>query len=139
MRAWVFGLAMLALTACTPSTQSGAEIKNAWSPAAPPGAAAIAVYAQVVVHQDDTLLRVSSSRASVAQIHSTVEEGGMMRMRQLEKLDMKRGEVVSFQPGGMHLMLMGLKQPLVEGKTFEIELLFEVAGPRKVKVAVRGS
>jgi copper(I)-binding protein len=37
----------------------------------------------------------------------------------------------------MHLMLMGLKQPLVEGKPFAIELLFEVAGPRKVEVAVR--
>lgn len=128
MRAWVFGLAMLALTACTPSTQSGADIKNAWSPAAPPGAAAIAVYAQVVVHQDDTLLRVSSSRASVAQIHSTVEEGGMMRMRQLEKLDMKRGEVVSFQPGGMHLMLMGVTEPLPPGAALDVTFHFANAG-----------
>jgi copper(I)-binding protein len=37
----------------------------------------------------------------------------------------------------MHVMLMGLKKPLVEGKTFEIEMLFEVAGPRTVKVSVR--
>jgi copper(I)-binding protein len=34
-------------------------------------------------------------------------------------------------------MLIGLKQPLTEGKTYDLELLFEVAGPRKVKVAVR--
>jgi copper(I)-binding protein len=37
----------------------------------------------------------------------------------------------------MHVMLTGLKEPLVEGKSFELDLLFEVAGPRKVKVAVR--
>ena len=52
-------------------------------------------------------------------------------------LHVDAGQTLEFAPNGMHVMLMGLKKPLVEGKTFEIELLFEVAGPRKVKVAVR--
>jgi len=37
----------------------------------------------------------------------------------------------------MHVMLMGLKKPLVDEQKFELELLFEVAGPRKIKVVVR--
>jgi hypothetical protein len=52
-------------------------------------------------------------------------------------LHVDAGQTLEFAPSGMHLMLMGLKQPLVEGRTFEIDLLFEVAGPRRLKVAVR--
>ena len=136
MRAWVVGLAMLALMACTASTQSGVEITEAWSPAAPPGAAAIAVYARIVMHQDDTLLRVSSSKASAAEVHTTLEEGGMMRMRQLDKLDLKRGETVSFQPGGMHLMLMGVSEPLSPGAALDVTFHFANAGDVTVTAEV---
>jgi copper(I)-binding protein len=47
------------------------------------------------------------------------------------------GERVEFKPGGHHVMLTGLGKALVEGQTFELELMFEVAGPRKVVVVVR--
>jgi copper(I)-binding protein len=47
------------------------------------------------------------------------------------------GQTLVFEPNGMHLMLTGLRQPLVEGSTFELQLLFEIAGPRKVQVVVR--
>jgi copper(I)-binding protein len=47
------------------------------------------------------------------------------------------GQTLEFAPNGIHVMLMGLKKPLVEGQKFELALQFEVAGPRKVKVEVR--
>jgi periplasmic copper chaperone A len=52
-------------------------------------------------------------------------------------LHVEAGQELKFEPNGMHLMLMGLKKPLVEGQTFELNLVFEVAGARKVKVVVR--
>jgi periplasmic copper chaperone A len=58
-------------------------------------------------------------------------------MREVAVLHLDAGQVLEFAPNGMHVMLTGLKQPLVEGKTFEIEMLFELAGTRKVKVPVR--
>jgi copper(I)-binding protein len=58
-------------------------------------------------------------------------------MREVAVLHVDAGQTLEFQPNGMHVMLTGLKEPLVEGKSFELDLLFEVAGPRKVKVAVR--
>ncbi|MBB6092883.1 hypothetical protein HNQ60_001761 [Povalibacter uvarum] len=128
MRKWLAGFAMLALVACTQSPQSGIEVKDAWSPAAPPGAAAIAVYAKIVVHKDDTLLKVSSSRAAVAEVHNTFEEGGMMRMRPVGQLDLKRGEAISLQPGGMHLMLMGVSEPLAPGAALDVTFHFANAG-----------
>jgi copper(I)-binding protein len=47
------------------------------------------------------------------------------------------GQTLEFKPGGMHVMLMGLRKPLVAGTAYELDLLFEVAGARKVKVLVR--
>ena len=127
MRSLAIGLAMLALAACSPQ-QSGIEVKDAWSPAAPPGAGAIAVYAQLVIHDDDTLLRVSSSQASMAEVHATFEEGGMMRMRPVDKLDVKQGEAVSFKPGGMHLMLMGVNESPPAGAAVDVTFHFAKAG-----------
>ncbi len=58
-------------------------------------------------------------------------------MREVSVLHVAPGEQLEFAPGGLHVMLMGLKRPLTEGQVFELELVFEVAGPRKVTVAVR--
>ena len=87
--------------------------------------------------KSDRLLRITTPVASKVQVHRTEVLDGMARMREVAVLHVDAGQTVEFAPNGMHLMLMGLRQPLAEGQAFEIELLFEVAGPRKVKVAVR--
>jgi copper(I)-binding protein len=58
-------------------------------------------------------------------------------MREVAVLHVEAGQELRFEPNGMHLMLMGLRKPLVEGQAFELTLVFEVAGARTVKVAVR--
>ena len=72
---------VLMLAACSRVPSSGITVEDAWSPAAPPGAGALAVYAQIVPAQDDTLLRVSSSAAANAELHATLEQDGVMQMR----------------------------------------------------------
>jgi copper(I)-binding protein len=59
------------------------------------------------------------------------------RMREVAVLHIAPGEKLELAPGGLHVMLMGLRKPLVAGRTFRLELLFEVAGSREVLVAVR--
>jgi len=83
------------------------------------------------------LLKISSPIASKVQVHRTEIQDGMARMREVAVLHVDANQTVEFAPNGMHVMLMGLKKPLVEGQKFELELLFEVAGPRKIQVAVR--
>jgi copper(I)-binding protein len=70
-------------------------------------------------------------------VHRTEIVDDIARMREVSVLHVAPGETLTFEPGGLHVMLMGLKGPLKEGRVFELELVFEVAGPRKVKVAVR--
>ena len=114
-------------------------VTNAWSRSTPPGVTVGVAYFTLKndTGKSDRLLRITTPVASKVQVHRTEVLDGMARMREVAVLHVDAGQTVEFAPNGMHLMLMGLKQPLAEGRSFEIELLFEVAGPRKVKVAVR--
>ena len=114
-------------------------VTNAWSRSTPPGVTVGVAYLTLKndTGKSDRLLNITTPVASKVQVHRTEILDGMARMREVAVLHVDAGQTVEFAPNGMHLMLMGLKQPLAAGRTFEIELLFEVAGPRKVKVAVR--
>jgi copper(I)-binding protein len=64
-------------------------------------------------------------------------DNGMMRMRPLEGLDVPKNGTVELKPGGTHVMLMGLKQPLQAGSALELDLKFEKSGERKLSADVR--
>lgn len=63
--------------------------------------------------------------------------GGMMMMREVDGVALPAGERVVFEPGGYHLMLIGLAAPLEVGTTFDIELEFATAAPMTVTFEVR--
>ena len=66
-------------------------------------------------------------------------DGNVMRMRELENgLEIPPGTTVSLAPGGFHLMLMGLKEPLKQGSTVPLTLVFDKAGSIDVELAVQG-
>ena len=133
--------ALLAAVAALPALAGELSVTNAWSRSTPPGVTVGVAYFTLKndTGKSDRLLKVTTPAASKVQVHRTEILDGIARMREVAVLHVDAGQTLEFAPNGMHLMLTGLKQPLVEGKTFEIELLFEVAGPRKVKVAVRRS
>ena len=114
-------------------------VTNAWSRSTPPGVTVGVVYFTLKndAGKSDRLLKISSPIASKAQVHRTEILDGIARMREVAVLHVDAGETVEFAPNGMHVMLMGLKKPLVAGEKFELDLLFEVAGARKVPVVVR--
>ena len=58
------------------------------------------------------LVSVSAPWASSIEIHTHLHEDGVMKMRQIESLEVPAGESVTLEPGGLHLMLFGLKTPL---------------------------
>jgi len=84
----------------------------------------------------DKLLSASTPAAKKAEIHTHIMEGGMMKMRQVEAVEILPGEAAVFEPGGLHVMMMGLTEPLVEGKSFPLTLEFERAGTVEVKVMI---
>lgn len=115
------------------------SVAGAWSPD-PSGGEARAVYLQLHNTGDtsDRLVAVHSDLGAAAGIHQTRSERGVMRMRpHAEGVVLAPGQRVSFQPGGWHVMLMGVKDELEAGDTFNIVLEFDKAGELPVPVLVR--
>jgi copper(I)-binding protein len=134
-RAWAFA----ALLASLPALAGTLTIANAWSRSTPPGVKVGVAYFTLKndTGKSDRLLKMSSPVAASVQVHRTEILEGIARMREVAVLHVDAGQTVEFAPNGLHVMLMGLKKPLVEGQKFELDFLFEVAGPRKVEVVVR--
>jgi len=135
-KAVVLAIAMLA---AAPALADKLAVTDAWARTTPPGVQMGAVYFRLhnASGKSDRLLKLKTSVAAAAEVHRTEIVEGMARMREVSVLHLAPGETLEFAPGGLHVMLMGLKGPLREGQTFELELLFEVAGPAKVRVTVR--
>lgn len=81
---------------------------------------------------------VSSDVAAMAQLHETAAGGdGMMSMQQVAAIEVPADGETMLAPGGFHVMLMQLAEPLETGSTFEVTLTFEKAGTVKVSAEVR--
>lgn len=85
---------------------------------------------------DDRLIAISSPVAEKAELHEMTMDGDIMKMRAVEAVDLPAGRRVALEPGGFHIMLMGLKKPLEETRTFPVTLTFEKAGNVTVTAVV---
>jgi hypothetical protein len=86
----------------------------------------------------DRLLGATTPLANKVQFHKETEENGVSRMRQEDAIGLAPGTKIVFKPGEMHMMIVGLKQPLEQGKTFSLTLQFEKAGSIAVAVPIQG-
>jgi len=119
------------------SAQTGqVEIKDAWARATPGKAENGAAYLTIETPAPDKLVAVSSPAAKKTGLHTMTTEGGIMKMRPLDGLDVPANQPVTLKPGGIHIMLQGLNEPLQAGKSFPLTLTFEKAGERQVEVAI---
>lgn len=89
----------------------------------------------------DQLVGIATPVADRAEFHLDSVENGVMKMRPLKQIELKPGDATVLKPGAVHIMLMGLKQPLKEGDSFPLTLDFAKAGKRdlQVKVAKAGA
>lgn len=86
---------------------------------------------------DHALVRASSPAARVVELHTVIDENGVKKMRPVPKMDVKAGAETQLKPGGLHIMLIGLKEPLKEGVEVPITLTFEDGSEIAVKAPVR--
>jgi copper(I)-binding protein len=144
-RALACAAALLALH--VPSSQAQ-EVKagdlvitHAWSRATPGGAKIAGGYLTIENKgaAPDRLTAVSGEIAGKVEIHEMAMNNGVMTMRPLEKgLEIEPGKTVKLAPGGYHLMLMDLKNPLKQGEKVPLELQFEKAGKVALSLDVQG-
>jgi copper(I)-binding protein len=106
--------------------------------ASTPSAKAGAAYVSVMNHGDaDRLLDAKSDVAKRVEIHAHQDVDGVMRMRQVKAgIEVPMDSKIVMAPGSYHIMMMGLKAPLVEGEAFDVTLVFEKAGEVTVSVPI---
>lgn len=129
----------IAPAATTPALVAGTiTIEDAWCRPTPNGAKAGGCYVIVTSTADDTLKGVASDLADMTQIHEMKHEDGMMKMSHLDRgLALPAGQRTELKPHGNHIMLMGLKAPLVAGQTAPITLQFDQAEDVQVEFDIR--
>jgi copper(I)-binding protein len=115
------------------------RVSNPFVRATPPGAKVAGAFMTIRNQgtEADRLLSASSPVAGLVAIHEMAVEGGMMTMRAVKGIDLKPGATVELQPGGYHVMLEDLKQPLKQGDQISVKLTFEKAGVVEIKVQVQ--
>lgn len=133
-------LAALAVIVAACSESGGIDVEGAWARTSPGVVGAGAVYMDITASETDRLIGASVSQdiAAMAEIHeTTMNDDGTMMMQEVGRIDLAASETVSLQPGGLHIMLMQLTEPLETGETFDITLQFAESQDRVVEVEVR--
>jgi copper(I)-binding protein len=115
----------------------GISIDDPYVRAVPPGQMNTGVFMKIINHADTKRIIVSaeSDAAKVVELHTHIKEEGMMKMRQIEKIDIPAKGHAMLMPGGLHVMLIGLNQPIEVDKPVEVTLVFN-NGERKTVEAV---
>ncbi len=137
----LLALTLLSLTACN---QGGSAPEPATVQATgaicrptPAGRQMTGCYLTLTTATADRLVSASSPDANIVQIHESRIESGMMMMRELrEGMALPAGETVTLEPGGNHLMLLGVREPLVAGDTVTMTLTFESSPPLELTATV---
>ncbi|BBK31778.1 hypothetical protein EDC65_0581 [Stella humosa] len=143
-RSTILALAMLAgagmpALAQAPATAATAiEIVQPWARPTAGGAKTGAAYVTLrnPAAAADRLLSAAAPVADAVELHTVVKDGDVMRMRPVAGIDIAAGSTTRLEPGGFHIMLIGLKAPLKAGDRFPLELVFEKAGRLTADVAV---
>ena len=123
----------------TPAFAADVVAEQPWSRATPPGASTGAVYLTLTSKDGDTLVGATSPASSGAGVHEMTMDGTIMRMREVTGgLPLPPGQAVTLQPGGLHIMLTGLKAPLKRGGTVQLHLTFAKSPPLDVTAPIAG-
>jgi copper(I)-binding protein len=136
----LFGTALLALAALAVHAEGSAvSVSDAYARAIPPGQPNSAVFLTLnnPSGQPRALVAAASPVADAVELHTHIEEGGMMRMRRVERIEIPAGATVNLKPGGLHVMLIGLKENLQPGGQVDLTLTFDDGAQTQIQAPVR--
>ena len=119
---------------------SGIKVHHAWARATPGLVKNGGAYftARNNGRHGDRIVGVSSNMSAKTEMHTHINDKGVMRMRKVDGVNVPAGGEVVFKPGGYHIMLLGLHKPLSKGDQFSATLIFEKAGKHTVAFTVMG-
>ena len=127
---------LLMMPVAAAADTSSIKVDHAWSRAAMAGHTGVVYLTISDTGVPDTLTGAATPVAARADLHETINDHGVMKMRSVAALTVAPGKPVTLAPGGYHIMLMDLKQPLKEGDSFPVTLNFARSGQVTTTVTV---
>ena len=136
MKRLAFALCLLLPVAVAAGQPAPPEVKDVWARDTIGGTANAAIYMTITSQVPDRLVAASTPVANKTDLMTMEGGSSAMEMTYLKGIDIPANKPVSLNPGGFHVWLASLKQPLKAGQTFPLTLTFEKAGRRAVTVSV---
>ena len=130
-------LAVVLLVVTSVAAAAEVAVSDAWVRGTVAGQKATGAFMRLTATTDVTLVDAASTAAKIVEVHQMKQEGGVMKMSAVSRLPLPAGKAVLLQPGGYHVMLMDLTQPLKDGDMVPITLTFEDKNGAKQTVAVK--
>jgi copper(I)-binding protein len=135
---------LLVLTLLAPACLAGGaadriSVSDPYARAVPPGQTNSALFMTLTNASGEghSLVAAESPVAEAVELHNHIMDGGMMRMRRVEYIDLEPGETVALEPGGLHLMLIGLSRQLQPGQQVDLTLVFGDGSRARLQAPVR--
>lgn len=135
--AFTLAIALALPAAAQSSSQASIEVKAPWVRGTVGGQKATGAFMELKSVQGAALVGVQSPAAAIVELHEMKMDGNIMRMRPISRLDLPAGLPVELKPGGYHVMLIDLKQPIKKGDTVPIQLRIERKDKSTEMVEVR--
>jgi periplasmic copper chaperone A len=134
-------LKLVALLACGvagPAIAAEAVVvRDAWVRAPAPGQPVAGAYMEITARAKSALVAIASPVAGRSELHSTTMEGGVMKMRSPDRIELAAGRPVKLEPGGLHVMLIDLKRTLKPGEKVPLTLTVERADSIRATINVQ--
>jgi copper(I)-binding protein len=117
--------------------QTWLTVDDAWARATVPQQKVSGAFMRLTAQRDARLVKADSPVAGVVEIHEMKMDGDVMRMRPVNGLELPARRAVELRPGGYHLMLMELKQPLTAGQTISLQLTLEDRDGKRQQIEIQ--
>ncbi|MCM8612767.1 copper chaperone PCu(A)C [Accumulibacter sp.] len=131
--------ALLALPTGATAADSGLVVSDPYVRLMPPGSPTTAAFMSISNRSgsDRRLLQAESPVARSVELHTHVDDHGVMRMRRVTAIEIPAGGHAELHSGGQHVMLIGLRQPLQDGERVPLTLRFDDGSSQQLAVPVR--
>jgi copper(I)-binding protein len=129
-------LAFLISGLAVPAFADSIKIENAWVRATAPSQKVAGGFMNLTADADMTLVGGSSPVSRHVELHFMKMENGVMEMREVKQIALPKGKTVNLAPGGLHVMFIGLKNPIREGQKVPLTLIVKGVDGKEHKLAV---
>jgi hypothetical protein len=124
-------LSAIAALAAQSAWAANVSVSDAWARATMPGQKVSGAYMRIQSDVDAKLIGASSLVVPRVEVHEMKMDGDIMRMREVTAIELPKGQAVALEPGGYHIMLMNLPQPITAGDVIPLTLTIESGGKRQ--------